>query len=149
MAGSIKLGHVRGAPGPQGETGPQGAAGTPGASAYEQAVEAGYTGTEAEFGEALKSLDSAPFLPLTGGTLTGTLYAPSVAAVGDGVLDMSALNVTGSFTTDGDIQIDLNGCRVEGVSEPVSGTDAVNKGYVDVLVGDIDSALDAINGEAI
>ena len=56
MAGSIKLGHVRGAPGPQGETGPRGAAGTPGASAYEQAVEAGYTGTEAELSAALAGL---------------------------------------------------------------------------------------------
>lgn len=43
----------QGIPGAQGETGPQGVAGTPGKSAYTAAVEAGYTGTETAFNEAL------------------------------------------------------------------------------------------------
>jgi hypothetical protein len=33
------------------------------------------------------------------------------------------------------------------VGDPVQNKDAVNKGYVDDIVGDIASALDAINGE--
>ena len=43
----------QGIPGAQGETGPQGVAGTPGKSAYTAAVEAGYSGTETAFNEAL------------------------------------------------------------------------------------------------
>lgn len=52
--------------GPQGEPGPAGAGGQ---SPYEAAVEAGYTGTEAEFYAALVSLSSGPFLPLSGGQM--------------------------------------------------------------------------------
>ena len=36
-------------------------------------MDAGYTGTEAEFYAALVSLQNAPFLPLSGGTMTGAL----------------------------------------------------------------------------
>ncbi len=60
--------------GPKGDTGPQGATGSPGAagqSAYQQAVAAGYTGTEAQFYAALVQLKNAPFLPLSGGKVTG------------------------------------------------------------------------------
>ena len=61
--------------GPQGEPGPQGPAGADGSgqSPYEAAVEAGYTGTEAEFYAALVTLKNAPFLPLSGGTMTGAI----------------------------------------------------------------------------
>lgn len=65
-----------GAQGPQGLQGVQGPAGQdglPGKSAYQSAVEAGYTGTDAEFYAALVTLKNAPFLPLSGGTLTGNL----------------------------------------------------------------------------
>ena len=65
-----------GATGPTGNTGPRGATGPqgpPGKSAYQAAVEAGYTGTDAEFYAALVTLKNAPFLPLSGGTLTGNL----------------------------------------------------------------------------
>lgn len=47
---------IQGPTGPQGETGPQGVAGTGGKSAYQSAVEAGYTGTEADFNAALKNV---------------------------------------------------------------------------------------------
>lgn len=40
---------------------------------YEAAQNAGYTGTEEEFDQALKSLDDSPFLPLAGGTMTGDI----------------------------------------------------------------------------
>lgn len=47
--------------------------GADGKSAYQQAVEAGYTGTEAAFYAALVSLEDGPFLPTSGGTMTGPL----------------------------------------------------------------------------
>lgn len=56
-----------GADGAAGATGPQGPTGK---SAYQYAVDGGYTGTEAEF-QAL--LSSGPWLPISGGTLTGAL----------------------------------------------------------------------------
>lgn len=85
---TVDLGSVMGPQGPKGETGatgpqgPQGAqgaqgikgdtgaAGPAGQSAYQQAVTAGYTGTEAQFYAALVQLQNAPFLPLCGAKLT-------------------------------------------------------------------------------
>lgn len=124
MAKNINLGHI------VGRDGVDGAPGTNGKSAYQAAVEKGYTGTEEEFNTALAGMQSAPFLPVTGG-------------------DVAAINITGSLTTDGGIQVNLNGCRVQGVNGPASDTDAANKQYVDGLVGDINSLLDAINGEVV
>lgn len=97
---------------------------------YKKAVEAGYSGTEEEFYSALAGMQDAPFLPVTGG-------------------DVDAVNITGSLTTDGDITVNLNGCRVQGVNTPTADTDAANRGYVDGLVGNINSLLDTINGEAV
>lgn len=37
------------------------------------AKSAGYTGTEAQFNAALAAMQNSPFLPLSGGTLTGNL----------------------------------------------------------------------------
>lgn len=51
-----------------------------GKSAYQSAVEAGYTGTESEFYAALETLQDAPFLPLSGGEVTGTLDAETLLA---------------------------------------------------------------------
>lgn len=65
-----------GAAGPQGPQGPQGVQGPEGEagrSAYEYAAEGGYTGTEDEF-RAL--IASGPWLPTSGGTLTGALSVP-------------------------------------------------------------------------
>lgn len=62
-----------GAQGPKGDPGEAGADGAPGKSAYQAAVEKGYTGTEEEFNAALAGMQSAPFLPLGGGTMKGLL----------------------------------------------------------------------------
>ena len=59
--------------GPQGNIGPQGLTGADGKSAYDYAQQGGYTGTESEFASDLAGLKSGPFLPLSGGTLTGNL----------------------------------------------------------------------------
>lgn len=127
MASELNLGRVKGT---DGAPGTPGAPGKDGKSAYQAAVENGYTGTEEEFNEALAGMKDGPFLPVTGG-------------------DVAAVNITGSLTTYGDITVNLNGCRVQGVNTPTDETDAANKGYVDDLVGSINSLLDAINGEVV
>lgn len=66
----------KGDPGEKGEKGApgaDGAQGPAGPSPYDQAVAAGYTGTQAQFDAALMALKDSPFLPLVGGILTGDL----------------------------------------------------------------------------
>lgn len=53
-----------------------------GKSAYEQAKEAGYSGTEENFHSALATLQNAPFLPLSGGTMTGNIDMGNRAITG-------------------------------------------------------------------
>ena len=62
-----------GLPGKDGAPGADGKDGAPGKSAYQAAKEKGYTGTEEEFNTALAGMQSAPFLPLAGGVVTGNL----------------------------------------------------------------------------
>lgn len=62
-----------GLPGKDGAPGADGKDGAPGKSAYQAAKEKGYTGTEEEFNTALAGMQSAPFLPLSGGTVEGVL----------------------------------------------------------------------------
>ncbi len=77
-------------------------AATAGKSPYEAAVEAGYTGTEAEFYAALVALKDGPFLPLSGGDIVGDfavygknanrgeigdLYGPRAVLIARGDLD--------------------------------------------------------------
>lgn len=62
-----------GLPGKDGAPGADGKDGAPGKSAYQAAKERGYTGTEEEFNTALAGMQSAPFLPLAGGTMAGAI----------------------------------------------------------------------------
>ena len=71
-----------GAQGPKGEQGVQGNPGADGKSAYQAAQEGGYTGSEADFNAALKSLDGAPFVPASGGTVDGVLRVTDTLYVG-------------------------------------------------------------------
>ena len=123
----LRLGYVRG---------------RDGKSPYEAAVEEGYTGTEEEFYAALVSLQDAPFLPLSGGTMEGVLAMGGNAISGVAAMngpsyspiEINEINLTSGFTTDGGITFNLNGCLVQGVNTPQSVTDAANKGYVDSTV---------------
>lgn len=67
--------------GPKGNDGLDGSDGADGKSAYQSAQDGGYTGTEEEFNAALGGMKNAPFLPLSGGTMTGPLnvQAPTEA----------------------------------------------------------------------
>ena len=65
-----------GEPGPPGVAGKDGPEGPAGKSAYQAAKEKGYTGTEEEFNAALATMNNAPFLPLSGGTMTGDIKVP-------------------------------------------------------------------------
>ena len=59
---------VQGETGARGPAGPAGADGADGRSAYQQAVDGGYTGSESEFNAILAS---GPWLALSGGSMTG------------------------------------------------------------------------------
>ena len=70
---------IQGEQGPHGETGATGAAGTDGKSAYEYAVDGGFTGTEEEFVAKL----STAYLPLSGGAMTGAIDVSGTSQVLD------------------------------------------------------------------
>lgn len=59
--------------GPQGIEGPQGPTGANGKSAYQYAQDGGFSGSESDFASDLANIQNGPFLPITGGTLTGNL----------------------------------------------------------------------------
>lgn len=117
-----------GARGPTGATGATGAAGANGKSAYQYAKDGGYTGTEAAF-QAL--MGSGPWLPTSGGTLTGDLRIKGSGNFGtkinlgdgdyvhfyeptDDCLEIKAkkINFVTSATTDD--KFTLNGSPIEG-----------------------------------
>lgn len=133
-----------GAQGPAGATGP---AGAPGKSAYQYAVDGGYTGTEGEFRELMST---GPWLPLSGGTVNGEL-----GLIGDGLYFASGGRISAPGNTGGlkfetfAGVVDMGGNQLSEVGTPVEDADAATKGYVDNLVGTINTTLDTINGEVI
>lgn len=111
-----------------GEPGTDGAPGKDGKSAYQAAVEAGYTGTEAEFYAALVSLQDGPFLPLSGGTMAENAHINfNNGGLGDHPLyeGLSVLNNAGT------------GTAPLTVSTPVRGAHAATKKYVDDSIGSV------------
>lgn len=145
--------------------------GSDGKSAYQSAVEAGYTGTEAEFYAALVTLQDAPFVPSSGGEVNGPLLIngngslmigsytnfPSYPATirygnasgGSGArIDISQTAPDGSTTG--------RGIRISGVDTPYANGDSynmfvANKKYVDdnkglpVSGGDMEGMIDMQN----
>ena len=107
---------------------------------------------------------SAPWLPLSGGEMTGDISSAKGHSIE--FSDLSFLNLKGkagvkvyangtekiSFSS-GNIgiksNINMNDCSITNMKTPIATGDAANKGYVDGLVGSINSALDAINGEVV
>lgn len=76
-------GELVGPIGPTGKTGSTGATGPQGPTgktAYQYAVEGGYTGTEAQFKTLM---GTGPWLPMSGGTLTGRLWVPNPTVAGE------------------------------------------------------------------
>ena len=131
-----------GLPGKDGAPGADGKDGAPGKSAYQAAKEKGYTGTEEEFNTALAGMQSAPFLPLSGGTVGGVLEIRSGIEFGYGSnsIELSpssasrlelVANASGGFSG-GSI-----GGTVEliGLSAPTASNSAANKQYVDEHAG--------------
>lgn len=130
---------IQGPAGPQGPQGPQGPAGE-GKSAYQQAVEGGYTGTEDEFKAMLAS---GPWLPTAGGTLDGNLTVQDIRIPTDFdrpiLLGLSsdgtrfAIHVPRSSSISNILfmQPRMNKVGIVGVANPISEDDATNKSYVD------------------
>lgn len=151
----------------RGQTGPAGADGADGRSAYQQAVNGGYTGTEEEFNAILAT---GPWLPLTGGNVSGTLTCTDVYALSktfsieSSVKDPAIISILGSenwrgtsvtpkikFLAPGSMDIETYSrpTILRDVADPIKSEDAANKKYVDDQVGDIASILDSINGEVV
>lgn len=152
MASELNLGRVKGTDGAPGAPGAPGTPGKDGKSAYQAAVEKGYTGTEEEFNTALAGMQNAPFLPLSGGTMTGNLNMGgrnlqnvlSIDSYGAEPIDMMGkLNLVSGLSSDGGAGIDFGGDRIQGVNTPTADTDAANKGYVDgkILYGTADPGV--------
>ena len=136
-------------------------------AAYEKAKEQGYTGTEAEFYAALVSLKDGPFLPLSGGTIKTTStyvalelkseYAESQLTPYFDFTDINGktARISADFSDPNyhafrlyDVENDDYIC-LSGLANPKYYGDAANKGYVDDLVGNINTVLDTINGEVV
>lgn len=138
--------------------------GLPGKSAYQAAVDGGYTGNEQEFNTALAGMRGSPFLPLAGGTMKpnaiiqGTdnlgIISPQNIQIGTESATFAIIGGTvsveaGAAKVSFSAPLDMNGYQIKELSSPVDSTDAANKQYVDGLIGDINTALDAINGEVV
>lgn len=133
--------------GADGEPGAKGDPGNDGKSPYQVAVEQGYTGTEAEFYAALVSLKDAPFLPLSGGELTGNVkanghivfFSPNIASGIYGDTDenlvFNASSTDVCKMSDGLLEFINGGQTIRGVNTPKTDTDAANKQYVDKNAG--------------
>ena len=86
-----------------------------GASAYEIAVNNGFTGTEAEWLESLRGKDGK-FNTRVG--------------------NIQQINITGKLTADSAILIDFRSNRLQGLRDPIVDTDAATKRYVDQAAAD-------------
>lgn len=69
------------------------------------------------------------YLQLSGGTVSGNLVVTGAAFLDN--LDVGVVSIVNSFSTDGGIDVNFNGTRLQGVDNPVSNSDAANKSYVD------------------
>lgn len=145
--------------GPPGADGEQGPPGPTGKTAYQYAVDGGYTGKEKDF-QAL--MGTGPWLPLSGGTMAGVLgvqpglktelnvglkfFADNPSEMlNSGVMFKTSygpnteaiVQVMPALTTQsGDIGAKT---RIRGVSDPQTAHDAANKGYVDGVASSIAS----------
>ena len=119
----------QGPQGVQGAAGPKGDTGAAGKSAYQQAVDAGYTGTEAAFYAALVSMKDAPFLPLSGGTMAGDLKLAESAVLELGQSYISS--DSGILSLCPGSEIDAANSKITNVSAPEFPMDAANRAFVD------------------
>lgn len=106
-------------------------------SAYQDAVNDGYTGTESEFYAALATMKNAPFLPLSGGEMTGNLLMKRNSLFFGEQDDTEIKELSGQRG----ITIEIGGPGTEfysgggigNVPEPNNEKDVVNKKYADRL----------------
>lgn len=164
MASELNLGRVKGTDGAPGTPGKDGK------SAYQAAVDAGYTGTEEEFNTALAGMQDAPFLPLSGGEMAGNIDFKNHSLSGLSTVGFNKSSTATvefgmdlNFISNSDVlamyldsyfiymnwTLSMNRNKIIDLGDPAFDTDAVNKKYVDGLVGNINSVLDAINGEVV
>ncbi len=140
-----------GAPGPKGDTGhvgpagpqgPQGPAGD-GKSAYQQAVEGGYTGAEAEFNAILAS---GPWLPQSGGEVDSLQLCnsgePLTTLSQDGAVTFRIMG--GAIQFQGASPVSYDPVQISGIADPESFDSAANKKYVDEVKALLEAHLSKI-----
>lgn len=144
-----------GAQGPPGADGAQGPPGPTGKTAYQYAVDGGYTGTEADF-QAL--MGTGPWLPIAGGEMTGDI----AGIISKGEIDLfqqnsstsSGINFYGSSPSDmrsgiwgtDDGEAAIKGARGLGygnllVNTPSHPYHAASKSYVDSVASGVPSGV--------
>lgn len=125
-----------------GSTGAAGADGEPGASAYTQAVNAGYTGTESEFWQIMQDT-----LAYIGNINTVGQNISDVNDVADDITDVSS--VAGSITKVNTVADDLNlpTSNIETVSDNISDVSTVSSSIANVnTVAGIDTNITTVAG---
>lgn len=107
-------------------------------------------------------MKDSPFLSLSGGSMNDGAkisFGGSISGISGGnpgVLFLEASENASLYIGDSEIRfvpsngfVAFNGGLIKEVATPEESTDAATKGYVDDIVGSINTLLDTINGEVI
>lgn len=131
--------------GADGAQGPAGPAGADGQSAYEAAQAGGYTGSESQFNTDLAEMEKAPFLPLAGGAV-GSITVDDVVTIAKSSSGLADISTDSSYIY---LRTKNTEFRLGSLTAYLNNVPLVTKGYVDNLVGTINTTLDTINGEVV
>lgn len=140
----------------RGPAGKDGTNGTDGRSAYQYAVDGGYTGTEEQF-KAL--MGTGPWLPVAGGIMTGALdmglagiEGAKFFGFGFSADTIRPTNGYPLFHATGSYSVKFEGrggsiVTLQNIKNPVSDTDAANKKYVDDLIAGLEARIAALEAK--
>lgn len=132
-----------GTQGPPGADGEQGPPGPTGKTAYQYAVDGGYTGTEEDF-QAL--MGTGPWLPLGGGKMSGDIEITGIKSKSSVIrLPTFIIGEDGCCVLAFKSMVNHKHTRLQGISDPINDSDAANKAYVDSRVFSIVSNAGAHN----
>ena len=145
----------------RGPAGKDGTDGTDGKTAYQYAVDGGYTGTEAEF-QAM--MGTGPWLPLAGGEMAGNLimndhFISKVQQIhfvnknfnaSDSkciFFNIDSSHPRGFYRMRGEIVGAMASAAQIEVGTPVTSSDAANKAYVDNLIAGLEARIAALEAK--
>lgn len=149
----------------RGPAGKDGTDGTDGKTAYQYAVDGGYTGTEEEFKELM---GTGPWLPISGGTITGPFTCKDVeilskkfsierSETGSAIISIVSkgnyykTEVTPTikfFPPNSVVEESFERKTIlRGVATPIYDNDAANKRYVDLLIAGLEARIAALEAK--